>query len=412
MSSSSEVDNIVAILKGVEASSFQSEADRVRFRDALFATLRKVQTPWDIVWEHNWVNGTTNASIKTLIDAGVFPKMVENDCAPKTSAELAKLTGADEKLLWGRQSAPRKLRRRNTLGRLLSQISGQNLVIETAEDTFAPTEWVKGLVADPALNSTYGSFYSDLNSPIFCALPFFLKETGFRNPTDANSSNFQYWQADPNINFFNFVGTNKKLTASFNDAMECHSRYNLTPWPEVYPTETLVADLKTDRPVIVDLGGGKGHDLQKFSDRHPDLPKGSLVLQDLGDILTHVKTSDSISVQPHDFFTPEPIKGARAYFMHNVLHDWEDSKAVKILKNIAGSMERGYSKVLIHESLVSSVAPASRVTVSDITVMACLSAKERTEKEWHSLLEEAGLEIVKIWRPIHSVESVIEAELA
>jgi hypothetical protein len=75
-------------------------------------------------------------------------------------------------------------------------------------------------------------------------------------------------------------------------------------------------------------------------------------------------------------------------------------------------MEPGYSKLLIHESLVSSVKPLARVTTSDITMMACLGAKERTEVEWQSLVESAGLKVLNIWRPPHSVESIIEAELA
>lgn len=298
------------------------------------------------------------------------------------------------------------------IGRLLRQISGQLLVIETAEDTYAPTQWVKTLVADTAFPSMYGGFYHELNNPMFSTLPAYLKESGFKNPTSVTDGNFQYMRGDPKANFFEYVGTNKKLTNHFNDAMECHSKYNLTPWPDVFPTDTLVADAKLGRPVVVDIGGGKGHDLQKFSDRHPDLPAGSLVLQDLPDILQDVKPSDAIEVRPHDFFTPQPIKGARAYFMHNVLHDWEDGEATDILRNIAGAMEKGYSKLLVHESLISSVKPAARVTTSDITVMACLSAKERSETEWKGVVESAGLRIVKIWRPAQSVESVIEIELA
>lgn len=92
-------DKILETLKDIQATSFDNEADRVRVRDALFDTLRKVQSPWDIAWEHNWVNGATNASIKALIEADVLPKLVDNDSSPKTSEELAKLTGADPVLL-------------------------------------------------------------------------------------------------------------------------------------------------------------------------------------------------------------------------------------------------------------------------------------------------------------------------
>lgn len=294
---------------------------------------------------------------------------------------------------------------------MMRQISGQHLIIEVGEDEYATTPWVEKLVSDPAFPSMYGDFYKNLNIAMFRTLPYFLGENGFKNPTAATHSNWQYMTGKEH-NLFEDIGTNAELRNSFNDAMECHSKYNLTPWPEVFATDTLIQGAKPDRALVVDMGGGKGHDLTKFSIRHPDAPKGSLILQDLPEILKDVKPAGSISVQPHDFFQPQPVKGARAYFMHNVLHDWANPEAVKILKNIAAAMEPGYSRILVHESLISTLNPSPRVTVSDITVMACLSAKERTEREWHGLFQEAGLRIVKILRAVQAVESIIEAEVA
>ncbi|KFY81900.1 hypothetical protein V500_10979 [Pseudogymnoascus sp. VKM F-4518 (FW-2643)] len=387
-------DKLIANLQEISGSSFANEAERVRARDALFEALRKVQSPWDIVWDHNWVNGATNASVKTLIDADVFKKWAECGGSPKTCAELSELTGADELLI----------------KRMMRQISGQHLVIETAEDTFAPTPWAKALATDPALSAVYGEFYAQLNSPMFKSLPYFLKERGFQSPSDVNECNWQYWKGTSN-NLFADLSTNPAMANDFHAAMQCHSKYNLTPWPEVYPTSTVVSATKPDRALVVDIGGSKGHDLEKFRLCHPDIPDGSLILQDLPDVVKDVQVDRAISAQGYDFFTPQPVKGARIYFMHNVLHDWPDDSATMILKNVASAMEKGYSKLLIHESLISRVNPLARVTVSDITMMACLAAKERTEIEWGEVIRNSGLRIVKIWRPPQSVESVIEAEL-
>ncbi|KAI1081062.1 O-methyltransferase [Whalleya microplaca] len=398
-------DQVLANLREIDASSFTNEAERVRVRDALFEALRKVQSPWDIAWDHNWVNGATNAAIKTLIDAGVFKKWEETGGKPTTCDEFAKLTGADAVLI----------------RRMMRCIAGQNLVVETAEDTYARTPWAKALAQDTSFPGMYGGFYHELNNPMFRTLPFYLKETGFKNPANVDDCNFQYWRG-AGANMFQYCGTNPALTSDFNDAMECHSKYNLTPWPEVYPTaDKVVSGAHPDRALVVDVGGGKGHDLRKFLARHrDDVPAGSLVLQDLPDILKSAEASvqadaaeaRAIVVQAHDFFTPQPVVGARVYFMHNVLHDWPDPTARLILENIAAAMERGYSKLLIHESLVTDVKPLSRVTVSDLTMMACLAAAERTETQWRDLVSSAGLRVVKIWRPAQSVESVIEVELA
>lgn len=187
----------------------------------------------------------------------------------------------------------------------------------------------------------------------------------------------------------------------------------MMPWVDVYPTESIVADYKDGRALVVDIGGGKGHDLEKFRAKHPNIPARSLVLHDLPATLVDVElTGPAYVVQPNDFFEPEPVKGAKVYFMHNVLHDWPDDAATVILQNIAEAMEKGYSKLLIHESLVTAEKPLARVTTSDIVMMALLAAKERTDTEWMDLINGAGSKVVRIWRPVEAVESVIEAELA
>ncbi|KAK4096527.1 S-adenosyl-L-methionine-dependent methyltransferase [Parathielavia hyrcaniae] len=405
----SSADQLIASLQGIDANSFANEAERVRARDAVFEALRRIQSPWDIAWDHNWVSGAINASIKTLIDAGVFQKWAEAGGEAITCAKLAELTGADALLI----------------RRMMRAIAGQHLVTEVASDTYERTPWARTLAEDAPFPNLYGGFYHELNNPMFRSLPLYLKQAGFKNPTNVNDCNFQFWRGE-GANMFHYVGTNPLLTSDFNDAMECHSKYNLTPWVDVYPTDTAVAAAQERgsgsgsgaSPLVVDIGGGKGHDLKKFLARHPDLPAGSLVLQDLPDILKGVPedlaADAAISVQPHDFFTPQPdgARGARLYFMHNVLHDWPDETARQILGQLAPAMEKGYSRLLIHESLVSSEKPLSRVTVSDITMMACLAAAERSEEQWRELIASAGMRVVKIWRPVQSVESIIEAELA
>lgn len=54
----------------------------------------------------------------------------------------------------------------------------------------------------------------------------------------------------------------------------------------------------------VDVGGGKGHDLEKLHDRFPST--GKLVLQDQEQI---VSFSTIFEPMIHDFFSPQPIKG-------------------------------------------------------------------------------------------------------
>lgn len=103
-------NQLVSSLESLTPDSFASETERVRVRDALFQALRTVQSPWDIAWEQNWVSGATNASIKTLVDAGIFAKWIEIGGKPAKAGHLAELVNADEVLISGsRCSSSRQL---------------------------------------------------------------------------------------------------------------------------------------------------------------------------------------------------------------------------------------------------------------------------------------------------------------
>ncbi|KAG7294536.1 hypothetical protein NEMBOFW57_004611 [Staphylotrichum longicolle] len=399
-------DQLISNLKGIDATSFANDAERIRARDAIFEAFRRHKSPWDIAWDHNWVNPAINACIKTLSDAGVFTKWAEAGGEPITCSQLENLTGADALLI----------------RRMMRALAGQCLVTEVGHDTYARTPWAKALTGNPPFACLYGATYHEVMGPGFVALPSYLKKTNYRNPTDCNDCNLQFWRGQPG-NLFDFIQSNPLLRSDFNDAMVIHSQSNLMPWVDVYPTETIIAAAEArptqTRPLVVDVGGGKGHDLKKFLATHRGhVPAGSLVLLDLPEMLKDVDVEfeggSAIIVQTHDFFNPYPdsVKGARAYFMHTVLHDWPDETARQILQQLVPAMEKGYSRLLIHEHVVSSERPSARVTVLDITMMAFLAAAERTEEQWRDLVESVGLRVVKIWRTVQGTDSIVEAEVS
>lgn len=104
--------------------------------------------------------------------------------------------------------------------------------------------------------------------------------------------------------------------------------------------------------------------------------------------------------------------GARAYYMHSVLHDWTDEDCKKIMKNIVPAMKRGHSKILINENVIPETNAYWETTSLDIIMMADFASTERTARDWHALVESTGLQITKIWTAQRGVESLIECELA
>ena len=64
-----------------------------------------------------------------------------------------------------------------------------------------------------------------------------------------------------------------------------------------------------------------------------------------------------------------PSTGARAYYMHSVLHDWPDDTCMSILSNIKAAMERGYSKLLINENVIPDVEAHWETTALDMMML-------------------------------------------
>ncbi|OTB10462.1 hypothetical protein K445DRAFT_78277 [Daldinia sp. EC12] len=388
------IDQAISSLNEIGTEPFNSEPERLRLSNALLATLRRVQSPWDIACDHGYIELTTTAAIKALIDANVFTKWVEKGNRPLTAGDFAELTGVDAILL----------------DRLLRHVAAQHLITLVDENTYASTPWAVSLGTDTAIASVYGTFYHELMAPLTISLPSFLKETGFKNPDNFQDSNVQRVHGKDST-MYGYVAASSLRSKEFADVMNFHARGNISPWTEVYDTCQIIEGAKLDRPLVVDIGGSKGHDLEKFHQRHPDIPEGSLVLQDIPEMLEGVTTKPVISVCPYNFFTPQPIKGARVYYLHMVLHNWPDDKATEILKNTADAMEPGYSKMLIYEDVISMRELSVQATMADITMMALCSSAERSENDWRRLIGGVkGLRIAKTWYIPHAIGGIIEVE--
>lgn len=80
-------------------------------------------------------------------------------------------------------------------------------------------------------------------------------------------------------------------------------------WVDWYPVQSQILDGATlDRPLIVDVGAGKGHDLLAYNNQFPNT--GRLVLQDLPEVIEGLGDLDrAIDKVVYDFFTEQPITG-------------------------------------------------------------------------------------------------------
>jgi hypothetical protein len=256
----------------------------------------------------------------------------------------------------------------------------------------------------------------DVLGPSFYALPEYLKRTHYRNPTELANSPFQHAH-QTQLPFSPWLEQNPPYFSIFNSYMSAY-RAGKPTWcdPGFYPiSERLVEgfDVSMSDVLLVDVGGGLGRDLQELREKHPLVP-GKLILQDRPEVISTIPADSKIIFQSmsHDFFTPQPVKHARAYYLHSVLHNRGNDDCVRILNNLKPALKSGYSKILLNEIVVLESHASLSATSMDQLALVLGTMHERTELQWRDLLQRAGLRVVSLWTYPGVAEGLIEAELA
>ncbi|KAF7174683.1 hypothetical protein CNMCM7691_003369 [Aspergillus felis] len=95
---------------------------------------------------------------------------------------------------------------------------------------------------------------------------------------------------------------------------------NQAGWLDIFPHERILETATDGTPLVVDVGGNIGHDMERFRQAHPEAAS-RLYLQDRPEVVKLSKCKDPVNKMGYDFFTPQPVKGLRVYYMHGVLHD-------------------------------------------------------------------------------------------
>ncbi|KUL89690.1 hypothetical protein ZTR_00470 [Talaromyces verruculosus] len=168
----------------------------------------------------------------------------------------------------------------------------------------------------------------------------------YPNQTTAEGASKSAYSHTYSKDMYDYLRENKDCKADFDAYMEARKKDKQRRWHHVYPVMSelaLTGDVSAT--TIVDVGGSRGHDLESFLESNPEF-NGSLILQDLRETVEPIMGEKRVfKAMAHDFFRPQPIKGARLYLLLAVLHNWEDAECRIILRNLAESMKPGYSRL-------------------------------------------------------------------
>jgi SAM-dependent methyltransferase len=204
------------------------------------------------------------------------------------------------------------------------------------------------------------------------------------------------------MDIFEFLATHPQLARGFQAAMSERTT-------AFAPSVAAEYDFSRMR-IVADIGGGKGTLLAAILRAHRHL-RGVLfdrpaVAADAAGVLRSAGVEDRCEVVPGDFFAGVP-DGADGYILANVLHDWDDARAVQILRACRRAMATG-GRVLIVERLIpNDPHTAVPVLLSDLNMLVFTGGQERTNAEYGELLTAAGLQLARV-QPVASPYGVIE----
>jgi hypothetical protein len=201
---------------------------------------------------------------------------------------------------------------------------------------------------------------------------------------------------------FEYLAQNSAAAETFNEAMT-----DLTS--QVALATVLAYDFSGSR-VVADIGGGHGVLLDSILRSNPSMMG---ILFDSDQVIERAALVERKGVGDRrqsiggDFFESVP-EGADVYILKNVLHDWSDDRAVRILKNCRRAMG-SQAKLLVIEMVLPFINDPAFGSLLDLNMLVMSGGQERTKEEYCSLLEKSGFRLTQViptLAPISILETI------
>lgn len=202
-----------------------------------------------------------------------------------------------------------------------------------------------------------------------------------------------YYENTYGENIFEWLKNNPEAQKVFDVGMTSTSAISDIPVAEAYDFSSFDS--------IVDLGGGYGGQILAILKANPKL-KG--VLFDLPLTIETVKKekineksglNGRLECIAGSFFESIP-EGHDAYFMKNILHDWDDPHVVEILSNCRKAMRDDSTMLVVDNIIKEDYNEQDFNKLLDVSLLTMFGGRVRTRSEWSQLFEKSGLKLKKI----------------
>jgi len=153
---------------------------------------------------------------------------------------------------------------------------------------------------------------------------------------------------------------------------------------------------------VVDVGGGNGGMLLAVLQAHPEM-RG--ILFDLAQGLAGAReklaaagVAGRVTLHEGSFFEAIP-SGGDLYLLKQIIHDWDDERALAVLQTCRRAMSDRARLVLLERRFPERVENADEMlttVMGDLQMMVVLGGKERTDNEYRELMARAGLRLTRV----------------
>lgn len=191
--------------------------------------------------------------------------------------------------------------------------------------------------------------------------------------------------------FYDWLASEPAAARRFEEAQ----RYK---W-ETLRDEIVEAHDFSDASYVVDVGGGSGMLLEAILARAPNatgvLVETRVIAAEARRRLRAAGLGRRYQIVDGDFVRSVP-KGGDVYVLAFVLHNWDDRRAARILRNCRRALAAG-GRVVVIESIIPPGRGASPAKVHDLEMLVFMpGGRERTRAEYRALFEAAGLRLSRV----------------
>jgi SAM-dependent methyltransferase/DNA-binding transcriptional ArsR family regulator len=298
---------------------------------------------------------------------------------PRSAEDLARATGAD----------PR------ALSRVLRSLAGAGIFAVDGSGRFRLTP-----LAEPLRQDAPGTLR---DFAVFMGADFHWQTWGGLEETVRSAR--PAFERRHGKAFFDYLPDHAEEARIFHDAMTSLSAWASGAVAAAYDFSGFAK--------LVDVGGGHGlllaTILRKYVRLRGVLFDAPAVVAGAKGLLGEPGLAGRLEAAGGDFFQSVPAGGSACILKH-IIHDWDDERAVTILRNCHRALApRG--KVLIVEMVLPEGNAPHAGRFIDLEMLVFLHSHERTERQYGDLLQSAGFRPSRVV-PTATPYSIVEGERA